>query len=225
MWSKPHNPNPIPFIQGYLCAPVIKGSRYVDLLSPSSPTDDRGSSLRTGLNQIIQIRGEFLLSRSLDVTQHCLSEGLFLQTSAFQNGCVRKGVFAAAPWTLSRGCWRCWGRRCCPPSCCWVRGPCGRCCQSGGPWLRGDPLPSCHLYSPWCLCVYSITGTRRQLLVSACKRRTRRWRLVVNDGCWLVCLHMWWSATMCKHLKESLKMMKRRTSAYRIRPQKQAHRR
>lgn len=63
-----HTKMNLPFIQGDLCAPVIKRSRYVDLLPPSSPTNDRGSSLRAGLHQIVQIWGESLLSGSLDTT-------------------------------------------------------------------------------------------------------------------------------------------------------------
>lgn len=73
------NTNAIPFIQRYLCAPVIKRSRYVDLLPRSSPTNDCGSSLRTSLYQIVQIWGEFLLSRNLERSHHCPCEGLLME--------------------------------------------------------------------------------------------------------------------------------------------------
>lgn len=63
-----HTEMTLPFIQGDLGAPVIKRSRYVDLLPRSSPTNDRGSSLGTSLDQVVQVRGELLLSGSLRTT-------------------------------------------------------------------------------------------------------------------------------------------------------------
>lgn len=79
-----------PFIERYLGAPVIKGPSYVDLLPPSSPADDSGSSLRTGFHQIIQIWGEFFLGLGPEGVEdvgvicavHQLATGLFVTAAA-----------------------------------------------------------------------------------------------------------------------------------------------
>lgn len=57
--------NPLPLIKRDLGAPVVEGARDVDVSPSSCPADHGRTLLRARLHQVVQIRGQILLYRSL----------------------------------------------------------------------------------------------------------------------------------------------------------------